>query len=85
MGGYFCGLVYLVFYVFLPSVWLCLSLFWGSFFYDLVEDPVHDIDLGFFPLNYVHSVKIWSFHGIPNSLHVPFLCPFKNFSYSLLV
>lgn len=84
LWNFFPGLVYLVFCVLLASVWLCLFLVWREFFYDIVEDLVHAIDLGFFSLVYFYTWKIWSLHGDLHFLYAPFLC-FKMFPHSLLI
>lgn len=48
---------------------ICMAI---SFLYDLVEDLVYAIGLGFFSLICAYNLKIWSFHGVQYFLDVAF-------------
>lgn len=69
-GSFFFRPVYLMFYVLLVSLWVCL--FFGEIFsYGPVEDLVYVTGLRFFSL--FHSYNSWnlSFHHVSMFLHIP--------------
>lgn len=59
--------------MFLVSIFISIFSLGDVFFYDLIENMVYAINLGFFSLIHAYILEIWSSSNVSCFLCVPFL------------